>query len=294
MENIILEPEIYYGSRGADFKSLINNLLIKGKIKQKYIDILLNETNMKLYGNMFTSDLVDPVNNYQYYETIGDAVAGNFIVNYSFRRFPFIKSAEGVQIAAAIVIEYGAKKTFNKISEDLGFWPFITSTMESRNRNKIDLLEDVFEAFIGGTSTILDDQIKNGVGYAICYDILKNIFDNIEMDLRYEVLFPAKTRLKELFDVYKELGQLKYEESYFTNHLGHRITTSIVYKVDQRTGARVELGRGVGAIKDSAQPKAAQEAYLSLTSKGYKKTRAPIYEYIDEMYKQDNNFFTNV
>ena len=120
MENIILEPEIYYGSRGADFKSLINNLLIKGKIKQKYIDILLNETNMKLYGNMFTSDLVDPVNNYQYYETIGDAVAGNFIVNYSFRRFPFIKSAEGVQIAAAIVIEYGAKKTFNKISEDLG------------------------------------------------------------------------------------------------------------------------------------------------------------------------------
>jgi len=289
-----VETEIYYGSRGSDFKSLINSLLIKGRIKQKYIDVLLNEKNMKIYGDLFTSDLADPANNYQYYETIGDAVAGNFIVNYSFRRFPFLKSAEGVQIAAAIVIEYGAKKTFHKFAESLGFWPYISSTQEDRNRNKKDLLEDVFEAFIGGTSCILDDQIKNGVGYAICYDILKNIFDNFEMDLRYEVLFPPKTRLKELFDAFKDLGQVKYEETFVKNEAGHRITTSIVYKVDQKTGRKDELGRGVAAIKDEAQPRAAEQGYKYLSSLGYKKEKAPIYSYIDELYKEDKNVFKKV
>ena len=286
--------EIYYGSRGSDFKSLINNLLIKGRIKQKYIDILLNEKNMKIYGDLFTSDLADPINNYQYYETIGDAVAGNFIVNYAFTRFPFLKSAQGVQVVAAIVIEYGAKKTFHRFAESLGFWPYITSTQEDRNRNKKDLLEDVFEAFIGGTATILDEQIKNGVGYAICYDILKSIFDNFEMNLTYEVLFPPKTRLKELFDAFKELGQVKYEETFVKNDAGHRITTSIVYKVDQKTGRKEELGRGTAAIKDEAQPRAAEQGYLYLSRLGYKRPRAPIYEYIDELYKEDKNVFKKV
>lgn len=289
-----IPTEIYYGSRGSDFKSLINSLLIKGQIKQKYIDLLLNEKNMKIYGDLFTSNLVDPIDNYQYYETIGDGVAKNFIVNYSFRRYPFLKNAEGVQIVSGIVIEYGSKKTFHRFAESLGFWPFITSTQEDKNRNKKDLLEDVFEAFLGGTSSILDEQIRNGVGYAICYDILKNIFDNIEIDLRYEVLFPPKTRLKELFDAFKDLGQAKYEESFVKNDLGHRITTSIVYKVDQKTGKKEELGRGTAAIKDDAQPKAAEQGYLYLSKLGYQKQKSPIYKYIDELYKENNNVFKKV
>ena len=111
------------------------------------------------------------------------------------------------------------------------------------------------------------------------------------MDLRYEVLVPPKTRLKELFDAYKELGQVKYEETVVKNELGHRITTSIVYKIDQKTGKKEELGRGVAAIKDESQPRAAEQGYRYLTNLGYKREKASIYAYVDERYKEDKNFF---
>jgi hypothetical protein len=61
-----------------------------------------------------------------------------------------------------------------------------------------------------------------GVGYAIVYTILKSIFDNMNISLKYEDLYDAKTRLKELCDMYKtQLTNLnyKYEKDIQTNIL---------------------------------------------------------------------------
>ena len=290
MEDITAK-DIYYGSRGEDFKRLISSLLIKGKLKKKYLDILMNEKNMQIYDDLFTSDEVRKgIHNYQFYETIGDGVAGNFLIDYAFDRFPFLKNEEGVQVVARIVIVYGAKRTFAPLAEKLGFWPFISSTVDDRNRNKVNLLEDVFEAFIGGTSYILNNEFRRGVGFGICYDILENIFNEIPMSLNYVDLFDPKTRLKEIFDANKELGQLTYKEKVEINQQGYRITTSTAYQIPPRSnGQLIPLGTGTAAIKDVAQPRAAEQAIKYLNSKGYKKPLTPLFVEIETMDKATSN-----
>lgn len=215
------DSNLYQGSRGEDFNELIRNLLIRGKLKDKYIKILTSPESIKLYGNAFTaaSD-AHPEDNYERFEQIGDVAASHFIVNYVYRRFKQLDCTDGVKVVARLRINYGAKKSFSKIAEDLGFWDFITGPINGvihnrkyRSRHRKDLLEDVFEAFLGCTEYLLDNEFRYGVGYAIVYDILTSIFNEKHMSLEYEDLVDNKTQLKETFDKIefgKELGTLVY------------------------------------------------------------------------------------
>ena len=217
----LYEGELYNGSRGEDFKDLITSLLTKGKLKQKYIELLTNENSMKKYGNAFTAESrAHPEENYERYEQIGDAGAGHFMASYFFRRFPQLECSAGNKVVSRLRINYGAKKSFSNVAEELGFWQFITCPKDGnipkrkyRTNHMKDLLEDVFEAFLGCTEHLLDEAFCHGVGYAIVYDILSNIFDKIPISLEYEDLVDAKSRLKETFDlrwIGAELGKLVY------------------------------------------------------------------------------------
>ena len=217
----LFEGELYTGSRGEDFKNLITSLLKKGKLKDKYIEILTNENSMKQYGFAFTAESrVHPEENYERYEQIGDAGAGHFMASYFFRRFPQLECSAGNKVVSRLRINYGAKKSFSNIASELGFWEFITCPEDGnlpkrkyRKSHMKDLLEDVFEAFIGCTEHLLDKEFRQGVGYAIIYDILSNFFDKISISLEYEDLVDAKSRLKETFDlkwIAGELGKLVY------------------------------------------------------------------------------------
>lgn len=217
----LFEGKLYQGSRGEDFKNLITSLLKKGKLKDKYIEILTNENSMKQYGFAFTAESrVHPEENYERYEQIGDAGAGHFMASYFFRRFPQLECSAGNKVVSRLRINYGAKKSFSNIAAGLGFWEFITCPEDGnipkrkyRNSHMKDLLEDVFEAFIGCTEHLLDKEFRQGVGYAIIYDILSNFFDKMSISLEYEDLVDAKSRLKETFDlkwIGAELGKLVY------------------------------------------------------------------------------------
>jgi dsRNA-specific ribonuclease len=202
--------EIYLGSRGSDFKEMITSFLNRGNLKAKYINLLTSDENMTLYSQAFTSDTVNPDNNYEVFEQLGDVSANKFIVWYSYKRYPQLFCPSGVPVVAHLRINYGAKKTFFKIGETLGFWNFISASVDERMRKKKDLLEDVFEAIIGVTEYILDNRFRPGVGYGIIYDIMTNIFNELEMSLEYEDLKSSKTRLKEIFDKNTNIGELEY------------------------------------------------------------------------------------
>ena len=230
------DPNMYLGWRDEtkkdSFKILIKDLLAKGKLKEKYIELLTNEKSMEEYGKAFTAESETyPENNYERYEQIGDVAAGHFIISYSYRRFPQLDCTAGVKVASRLRINYGAKKSFSDIADKLGFWQFITCPIDCpietkeekkkgkevnrkcRSRHRKDLLEDVFEAFLGCTEFLLDNAFRYGIGYAIVYDILSNIFDKIPISLEYEDLIDAKTRLKETFDLpefKRELGNIIY------------------------------------------------------------------------------------
>lgn len=286
---------IYLGSRGSDFKALIVALLQKGNIKEKYIKILTDDDSMKIYGCAFTSELVDPANNYQVLEQVGDLTGNKFIVNYMYQRFPQLDCAEGVKVVARLRINYGAKESFCEIARKLGFWSFISATNDLRQRKMKPLLEDVFEAFLGATERIIDRRRCVGVGYAVVYAILKSIFDDMNISLRYEDLYDAKTRLKELFDLHEDnIGPLVYREG----KRGDMITTSTAFRVSggkyqEKTdangkvslnkkriigGTYIKIGEGSAALKSDAQQNAAISALEVLNKQGWSKPVPRIYK----------------
>lgn len=300
---------IYLGSRGADFKHMIMNLLRRGNLKPKYIEMLTNRNSMKEYGHAFTSRTADRVNNYERFEQIGDVTANKFIVWYAYRRFPQLDCTEGVKVVARLRINYGAKQFFGPLGDKLGFWPFISAAEEGternqyyRNLNKKDLLEDCVESFIGCTEYLLDKFFRPGVGYAIVYDILSSIFDEIDMSLAYEDLYDAKTRLKETFDLYKDrLGEWYFIDVRQELESGHTIATSELYQIplgsynqpimkknfigqqpEFITKPRPEwnlIGTGSASKKNDAQQQAAANGIITLKNMGYYKNPPKEYSY---------------
>jgi dsRNA-specific ribonuclease len=272
------EPIIYNGSRGTDFQYLLRKILKNAKLKDHYIDVLLDEDGLKKYDIAFTSKSANETENYEVYEQLGDLSANKFIVSYMYRKFPKLKCSECVKIVARLRILYGSKQTFCVIAENLGFWPFISADEEQRNTEKKKLLEDTFEAFIGVTELMIDEKIRHNVGYAIVYEILHSVFETVNISLKYEDLYDAKTRLKELFDLYNKggetsFGKLEYEE---TKDLESRLTTSYVYQ-KYSPSYRVLLGQGVASLKADAQQRAASSGIYNLNNRGYVKQVPSIY-----------------
>jgi dsRNA-specific ribonuclease len=206
---------------------VIKKVLAKGKLSRNDIDRLVDK-NIDIYRQAFTSAGYDPEFNYEDLEQKGDASANNFLVWYFYERFPQLNCPAGVAIIARLKIVYASKNSFQEIAGKLGFWSHINATPHERDTKRKSLLEDVFEAFIGATQQILDDEHELGFGFPIICRILKGIFDEIPISLEYEDLYDAKTRLKEFFDANPNVGKLdsKYDPQ------TRRVTLAITEKVN--------------------------------------------------------------
>lgn len=263
--------EVYFAPRDESFVRYIKSLLQRGRLAPHYMDILVNEENLKEFGKAFTSKSADEVNNYEVYEQMGDIGLNAFIVKYMYKRFPKLKCVDGVKIVARLRINYGDKETLYRLGDKLGFWPYISASQDFRNRMKKHLIEDVFESFIGCVEYLLDTYFRPGVGSGIIHDILKSVYDEIDISLKYEDLYDAKTRLKELFDRYKnELGTLQYREDKKDNI----VTSSVIIS---KPGINNWVFLGQANIKADAQQKAAKKAIQYLESRGFKKDIPEIY-----------------
>lgn len=290
--DLLEQPIIYLGKRDLSFKELIMSLLERGNLKPKYIDLLTSDKNMKLYDQAFTATSANSEVNYQNMEQVGDLSANKFIVSYTYKRFPQIDCPKGLKIAARLRINYGSKQSFYTIADDLGFWQYISASEENRLHDKKKLLEDSLESFLGCTEQILDNKYRPGVGYGIVYDILTNIFDKIHISLDYYDLYDAKTKLKELYDKFKQLGTIAY-----VNNRKDKLAESSVYQVPvyvkiSNNDPRIQpikvliseseyinkpqtnwvlLGSGKAAIKADAEQKAAKQGIITMKKKGYEK-----------------------
>ena len=208
------ETEIFTGDRSIRFKNLIIGILKRANLTSEHIARYTTADNMAIFSQAFTAASADDTVNYEMFEQLGDVTANKFIVWYMYRRFPQLRHPLGVKVVARLRINYGARQTFNEIGERLGFWDFISASVDDRSRKKKDLLEDCVEAIVGAIEFIIDNDSRPGVGNAVAYDILKSVFDELEISLEYEELYDAKTRLKELFDFHKgELGKLVYTKT---------------------------------------------------------------------------------
>lgn len=262
-----MNNDLYIPKYNSEFKKLITEVLSRAKITQKYIDILTQKKNMKLYTQAFTASSANVEKNYEIFEQLGDITANKFIVWYTYRRFPQLFCPDGVKVVARLRINYGSKQTFFQIAEKLGFWKWISASVEERSTKKKSLLEDVMESFCGVTEFILDNETRQGVGNSIVYDILKNIFDNIDMSLKYEDLYDAKTIIKQFFDNNKNMGTWKY-----TSERNDKLVNAILWAIPVGTQTDKRywkiLGKGTASIKKDSEQRAAKNAIYNLKKSG--------------------------
>lgn len=274
------------GVRGPEFKAFIASLLKKGRVRQKYVDYLLDDDSMDLYAKAFTNPTADPVSNYEILEKIGDSTCNKAIMWYIFRKFPKLESKpQGLMIFSRLFHTLQSTKTFSNIGLNLGFEKFISSGW-MRVKDKYEdvmkvkrngVLEDCFEAFFGATELIIDKKTKEGVGYAICNEIFKGMISEMPFpSIKYEDLFDPITRLKELFDYnFPSRGRLgKYE--YISppgsddDEESSKLKSIEVYWTNPH-GMRVKVAYGSGSLKEKAKAVAAEHALAFFKARGYEK-----------------------
>ena len=200
---MISPSEKIYGLRGAVFQSFVQGLLKKSGLKKKYVEAMTDPTGMALYSRAFTHQSIHSEQNYEFLEILGDVTCNKIVVWYIKDRFPVLQNTAGVKVIARLRINLVSKKNFSLLAEKLGFDDFISCEKEIKEQKGKALLEDTFEAFFGATEMLLDSLVHPGAGYGICFKILKSIFDELPISLKYEDLYDPITRLKETFDFYR-------------------------------------------------------------------------------------------
>lgn len=256
---------IYNGIRGESFKNLLIRILKRGKVNDTIIDKILDEEGIRLCEIAFTHPSVDNDSNYEYLEFLGDGVINTAIVWYISKRFPQLKGSKGVKILARLKINLISKKSFSKCAQNLNLWDYISCSETIRNTCKKKVMEDVFEALFGSITYLMDTKIFQSSGYAVVYAIVSNLFDEMNISLKYEDLFDARTRIKELFDFYKDIGELKYE-----TRKENAVFFTEAYLIKPE-GTKVFLGNGNANTKGDSIHNASHYAINTLKTMGYDK-----------------------
>ena len=304
---------MYIGSRKQDFKKLIEKLLKIGGMNKNSIENLLDDESMEVYSQVFTHPSVNEELNYEAYELAGDVTLNKAIVWYFLRRFPQLNCPKGVKVITRLKIRYVSKKAFSNFGKELGFWDFISASDDVRAKEMKPTLEDVFEAFTGVTEYLIDKKIGLSVGYSVCYNIVKELFDKVEISLKYEDLYDAITRLKETQDYWNSMegrekwkkiypkqpfGRLIYENERVTdNNTRFSIQYVTIYRISDKREKKVMgnitreiktttklavLAKASAALLPDAKQKAALIALENLKQYGMRKPKDPYYYNLDK------------
>jgi dsRNA-specific ribonuclease len=289
--------------RGVNFVNMVKDVLINySNIKKDYVNIIFdNPKYIKLYENAFTSNTVNSfknddiekvvedensTDNNSIYKFYGDNIFENFMVWYLFRKFPSLRSSNDVKIIARLKINYGPKIVFPIFAKKYNFIDYTWSSLFERERTENSLIQNVFSALLGVTSIIFDEECSmNGVGYSVCYEILKNFFEDIDLKLpsKFEELDNPITTLKQFFDKNKyrigmDLNGYDCEQDRVNN-----VYNCIVNFIKDRT--IIKAGNGTSHLKKDAQKLAAINALQFLENKGYS---------LDTKSNKPKNIITNI
>lgn len=250
------------------FREFIQSVLSRANLGSKYIDEFTDKKSMIEFTKAFTHKSVDSVDNYEFYEILGDSTTNKVVVWYFIRRFPDVfNEAKGkggnmgpVAIMARLKQNGVSKTTYAQFSETLGFWDYIRYSEEvAKDRRKI--MEDVFEAFMGCLELLVDTKVTEHSGYGVIYKIMKTLMDPIKVSLEREDLYDSKSRLNEailgfgkgrLTVEYIEDKQDKPNEDYQKRY---RVFIRIIDNLYKKT---YDSNRFFGSGKKDAEKKVAQ------------------------------------
>lgn len=290
----------------SDFKEFIAGLLSRGGVKEENMSLFFTEENLKLVQSAFTHSSFDPVDNYEMLEFFGDPVINGFVPFYIRKRFPKIQSVKWLtkikhnliskKYLAHLARQQGIEK-FIRFGADVKTKkgkPFkvgdVVKLLETKSMAEISglmsvvdylsMLEDVVEAFFGWLVIAVEDSGKShGVAIQISHNILASFFDNEVINIKYEEVFDAISRLKELYES-KNLGyRWPNDKAYQISQIEEDKFRVDVYgwpKGDKKVTDqnKVKLATMTGYDKDDVKQKAANVA-LQVLDRTYNVREAP-------------------
>ncbi len=259
---------------GDQFVGFIRELLKSAGLNKRYINLLTDESGMIEFTRAFTAKGVNPVNNYEFYEIMGDATTNKVVVSYYKRKFPDIfgkNTGKGgnmgpVAIMARLKQNGISKKTYGRFAKNLGFWEFIIATEEESKSTK-KLFEDTFEAFCGCMEELIDNRVLMHSGYSIVYQFMQPIMDKEEVSLERDDLYDQKSRVNE--EIHKFHKRLTIEYTTIDHSRGDmqfledkanipRRFESVAIVTDTHNNKAYRFAPGFGPDKKESQQKAAK------------------------------------
>ena len=207
----------------SEFKTLVKNFLFKllekrsGMKKEEVAKYLNIDRNMQKFVNAFTHRSFDPVNNYEYFETLGDATLNKCVVWYFHRRFPELKNTENPSyVLTTLKIHNVSKEIFAELSLDLGLdklirYKDIPDPKKLYKKVVVDqkMVSDVFEAVMGCLEDVIDDTEKIPcVGVAPVYNILYSAMNRVKnISLNIEKMVDSKSQITQIFQKRKAINK---------------------------------------------------------------------------------------
>ena len=266
-----------------DFKNPynFNNKLIN---KEKLLEILYNYNitdinNIKLYQQAFTHKSYNKIETCKYinkpegaidlqdgnnerFEFLGDSIINVVIAKYLFDRYPF--QNEGFLTKLRTKLVNGDALAY--FSKELGFGKYILLSKNIEDnfngRNQINILEDVFESFIGALyidfqDNNLNESYYSGIGFQTCEKFIINL---IEDKVDFEQLINIDTNYKQ------QLFKYMYETFNTTisfNYTSSTIDNNKLFIVDVINNKTSDIiAQGEGKNKKKAEQNGSKNALL--------------------------------
>lgn len=194
-------------TKRSDFENFIRTLLVRGKLKEKHIATLTSKENLKEFQICFTHKSADPVRNYETYEWYGDVIINEFVCYYLRERYPDITNVGWLskikgKMASGKILGTLAMKEFEKFAiygEEIAHF---RNHPELDEENKyVKMFEDFVEALCGCIVITMEKEgFRHGTAVEICHNFLRTFYADLPISSKYEDVFDAVSRLKELYE----------------------------------------------------------------------------------------------
>lgn len=226
---------------------------------------VITKIDLALYEPVFIHNSINTETNYEYHEFVGDAILNAAVVEYITKKYKGLRIPKAVKILARLKILLISKTFLSRLASKHGFSPYIKTVYLNPN-----ILEDVFEAFIGCTF--------QQVGYSVCSALIASFLDRETIPNSYETLFDARTRIKELLDINPDLGSLEFstrvcsDPTGKTSAVGTYCSCTLVSKgPNPAADSRRVVAEDWACNKTDAIQKASEKGILVLKAMGYER-----------------------
>lgn len=259
-----------------------NNKLINKHILLEIINKynIKDINNIKLYQQAFTHKSYNKLvtcnyinkpegavelqdSNNERFEFLGDSILNVVVAQYLFDRYP--SQNEGFLTKLRTKLVNGDALAY--FSKELGFGKYILLSKNIEDnfngRNQINILEDVFESFIGALyidfqNNKVHESFYSGIGFQTCQKFIINL---IEDKIDFEQLINTDTNYKQqLLKYMLETSQTSISYKYNTSTIDNN-KHFIVDVINNKTGDII--ARGEGKTKKKAEQNGSKNSLLS-------------------------------